>query len=444
MNKTKMTFRFHKDGQRQERQETGSGPQVIPLRSEEYTVVEQRVDESREEPDKGDKPQVETEKIRGPLWTGPTLNEYTTDFGGWQSSFETETHRVEQLIRETGGGRSFDPETGYVERPDQTGGMERTHRPYTQEESAYFRRTPGSGSWIRITASVAGAVVTGVAFGFLVLSMFSGGTDSVKTTTPGGTTTAQQGTKGTGAGGTASTGETTGKTGDAAAKSGGAASAAPASGSAIGVALQIPAKSYAVLQGGVFSSAQGAEAAAADFRKKGLAGAVDGGDKHPVYVGMAGTRDEALGLSQAYQQKNIEVIVKTLDLPAVTKVKWNGKQADVFSNYIAQGDKLVKLIAAQTIAHAADAKPEALDDKALQSIKTTHQSWSQTAVAVSDGLGEAGKKALPKMNNSLNTAVASLEEYKKNPSQAFLWQAQTAAMQYVVAEKELLQAVALP
>lgn len=437
MNKTKMTFRFHKDGQRQERQETGSGPQVIPLRSEEYTVVEQRADESREEPDKRDKPQVETGKIRGPLWTGPALNEYTTDFGGWQSSFETETHRVEQLIRETGAGRSFDPETGYVERPDPTGGMERTHQPYTQEKSAYFRRTPGNGSWIRITASVAGAVVTGVAFGFLVLSMFSGGTDSGKTTPPGGTTTAQQGTKGAGAGGTASTGE-------ASAKPGGADSAAPASGSAIGVAVQIPAKSYAVLQGGVFSSAQGAEAAAADFRKKGLAGAVEGGDKHPVYVGMAGTRDEVLGLSQAYQQKNIEVIVKTLDLPAVTKVKWNGKQADVFSNYIAQGDKLVKLIAAQTIAHAAGAKPEALDDKALQSIKSTHQSWSQTAAAVSDGLGEAGKKALPKMNNSLNTAVASLEEYKKNPSQAFLWQAQTAAMQYVVAEKELLQAVALP
>ncbi|WP_088832864.1 hypothetical protein [Paenibacillus tyrfis] len=434
MNKTKMTFRFHKDGQRQERQETGSVPQVIPLRSEEYTVVEQRADESHEEPDK---PPVESRKIRGPMWTGPALNEYTTDFGGWQSSFETETHRVEQLIRETGGGRSFDPETGYVERPDSTGGMERTHQPYTQEESAYFRRTPGSGSWLRITASVAGAVITGVAFGFLVLSMFSGGTDSGKTKSPGGTTTAQQGTKEAGAGGMTSTGAM-------AAKPGGADSAAPASGSVIGVPVQIPAKSYAVLQGGVFSSTQGAEAAAADFRKKGLAGAVEGGDKHPVYVGMAGTRDEVLGLSQAYQQKNIEVIVKTLDLPAVTKVKWNGKQADMFSNYMAQGDKLVKLIAGQTIAHTAEAKPEALDDKVLQSIKSTHQSWSQTAAAVSDGLGEAGKKALPKMNNSLNTAVASLEEYKKNPSQAFLWQAQTAAMQYVVAEKELLQAVALP
>ncbi|SCW46280.1 stage II sporulation protein B [Paenibacillus tianmuensis] len=433
MNKTKMTFRFHKDGQRQERQDTGSGSQVIPLRAEEYTVVEQPADESRKE---SDKPPVENGKIRGSMWTGPALNEYTTDFGGWQSSFETETHRVEQLIRESGGGRSFDPETGYVERPVSTSGMERTHRPYTQEESAYFRRTHGNGSWIRITASVAGAVVTGVAFGFLVLSMFSGGTDSGKTTSPGSMTTAQQGTKGAGAGGTASTGETTGKTGAE-------GSAAPASGSAIGVAVQIPAKSYAVLQGGVFSSAQGAEAAAADFRKKGLAGAVDEGDKHPVYVGMAGTRDEALGLSQAYQQKNIEVIVKTLDLPAVTKIKWNGKQADVFSNYIAQGDKLVKLIAAQTISHAADAKPEALDDKVLQSIKTTHQSWSQTAATVSDGLGEAGKKALPKMNNSLNTAVASFEEYKKNPSQAFLWQAQTAAMQYIVAEKELLKAVAL-
>ncbi|TVY11898.1 hypothetical protein [Paenibacillus cremeus] len=460
MNKAKMTFRFDQEqrqtGNRGGRQEPKLEAKVIPLHSEEYSVVEETTREETIAPalrgTEGGKPAAPEPKFID----AQQLNQYTTDFGGWQSSFDAETQRIESIIRASGGA-TVNPETGYVE-PKQEQEREpeprpeeemRDHRWYSPQETAYYSKNPGGGSWLKITTSVAGAVITGVAFGFLVLSMFSGGDEEAKVKpVDAGTATKQvQGAVKPGD----ATGQTTGKSTDTAVKPGDKAAAGdPASASAAqtasattGVAVSLPARSYTFLQGGVFSSAQGADTAAADFKKKGLAAAADAGDKFPVYVGMGMNRDEALGLSAQFQQKKIDVLVKPFDIPAVSKIKWNGKQADLFQSYITQGDKLITLITAQTITHLGDAKPAPIDESALQAIKTAHQAWSGSSTAVSDGLGEAGKASLPKMNSALNTAVLSLDEYKKSPSAAYLWQAQGALMQYIVAEKELLKATAV-
>ncbi|WP_141334311.1 SPOR domain-containing protein [Paenibacillus sp. tmac-D7] len=486
MNKAKMTFRFS-----HERRQDDSSPRrevkVIPLHAEEYRVVQEPETQRAEVPLHGSEAWTETETETGlddkagrrgeagarfgsgtetnggtPFHTGQApsrtsrtsvkpagrsefsspsvkpLNDFTTDFGGWQSSFDLETERVEQIIR-SAGGPAADPETGYFEREPRPSGGRRSHRGVIVDDHVHYSKAPGGGSFLKITASVAGAVITGVAFGFLVLSMFSGGEGSGTTADP---TQAQAS-----AGGAAQ--PQNGDKADASGSGTGTQAAAPAGASvpaaaADGVAIALPAASYTFLQGGVFSTAQSAETAVADFRKKGLAAVSEAGDKYTVYVGMASGRDEALGLSQVYEAQDIDVMLKPYDIPAVSKIRWNGKQADIFGTYMNQGTKLVQLIAAQTAVHAGEQTAGALDEKALQTIKTTHQSWSQSAASVSDGLGEAGKAALPKMNSALNTAVASMEEYKKNPSAAFIWQAQTSLMQYLVAEKELLKAIVLP
>lgn len=136
-------------------------------------------------------------------------------------------------------------------------------------------------------------------------------------------------------------------------------------------------------------------------------------------------------------------MIKPFDIPAAAKIKWKGNQIHLFESYMSQGNELVQQIASQTVVQLGKEKPEALDPKALQSIKATHQTWAGTASAVSDGLGEVGRASLPKMNSALNTAVVSLEEYNKNPSQALLWEAQSALMQYLVAEKALLSSASV-
>lgn len=423
VNKARMTFRFN-DRDREPREKSERREQhtewenkeltkVIPIRTEEYRVVEEQPEQVSG---------IENEQKRADV---KPLNDFTADFGGWHSSFDTNTYRIEETIPSS-ERMKVDLESGYVEQERKLGrGQTREYRAYKTKDSVYY----GGSSWMKITASVAGAVVTGIAFGFLVLSMFSGdGTDSGRVQPVDGTTVPQQ-------------------QGEARLQAGQSneveASSAAANESVTDMAVNLTARTYTFVQGGVFSSSQSADSAIADFRKKGLAAVSDAGEKYPVYVGMALNRDEALGLTREFQQRQLEVMIKPFEIPAVAKIKWNGNQNHLFQSYMSQGDKLVQQIAAQTIVHLGKENPTALDQKALQAIKATHQSWSGTASAVSDGLGEVGRAALPRMNSALNTAVVSLEEYNKNPSQALLWEAQTALMQYLVAEKELLKSASV-
>ncbi|MDF2961920.1 MAG: sporulation protein [Paenibacillus sp.] len=448
MNNAKMTFRFEHGRNK------GSGPvikeqqKVIPLHNEEYRVV-------RSEDLRPDQPFTEVESTEAPVISRPQrragsetfidaqpLNQYTSDFGGWQSSFDTETQRVEKLIRES-AREPHNPETGYIDRQD-TGNYRhdeefepiRDHRWYVPEETAYVAPSSGS-SWLKVAASVAGAIVTGVAFGFFVLSMFSGDSEDVKgnNTPPASTATVT----GTAAGNTAVKPE-----GDKSTAPGQAAApvTAPVSGGAsVVTAVNIPGKTVTFLQSGVFSTSQAADSAQAELKKKGLAAVSEAGDKYPVYVGMTLTRDEALGLAEQFQQKKTDVIVKSIELPALTKIKWNAKPSDGLASYIAQGDKLLQTMAPLTLTHLSEAQPTAPDAAALQAVKAAHQAWTGLTAGAVEGLAEDARASVQKMGNAMNTAVVSLDEYKKNPGQSYMWQTQNSMMQYVLAQKELRKTI---
>ncbi|AFC32714.1 hypothetical protein PM3016_6067 [Paenibacillus mucilaginosus 3016] len=469
MNKAKMTFRYNSS-----KTESGRGEaRVIPLRREEYEVVEEKkkpepsteatpaereAELVRFRPEAADRQfgrgtQAQPEEAvsaagnvprddvppaasKGWLLLEPEAESrqgYGSEFGAWQSSFDPEEERVEKLIRHSEHSKPadvYDGETGYVGRDSARGGQEPSGSRFSRvTDNGYYTRPPQQGSWLKITASVMGAVVTGVAFGFLVLSMFTGGEPGAvpgkdaPVISPQGT-----GAKG-GAAGSA-------KAGTEPAAAAGALPGASA-------AVNLPARSYTILQGGVFGTAAAAETFAGDLRKKGIEAVTEISDKNTVYLGVTTNRDDALGLAQGLQGQQ-EVMVKSFEVPGAKKVRWNGKGAEVFQTYISQGASIVQQAASQTAAKLKESEPGPIDEKALQTIKTSHVAWAAGASAVSDGLGEAGKTLLPKMNNALNTAVNALGEYKKNPSHAILWQAQGALLQYLVAEKELMTTAAQP
>ncbi|WP_426448680.1 SPOR domain-containing protein [Paenibacillus sp. S-38] len=472
MNKAKMTFRYN--GTTAER---GRGEaRVIPLRREEYEVVEEApraraaeapapgweeeearsskeaADEHRRTGSQGKTEREETGLAAGGGPSGSSEDAprasskgwlllepdadiqqgYGSEFGAWQSSFDPEAERVEQLIRNSEHSQakaSYDGETGYIGRDSSPGREEPSGYRFTGRpgDDGYYKRPPQQSSWLKITASVTGAVVTGVAFGFLVLSMFTG--DDPAAPAKGAAVISPQGTGAPG-------GAAGAKTGTEPAAAAGALPGAAA-------AVNLPPRSYTILQGGVFSTAAAAETFAADLRKKGIEAVAELGDKNTVYLGLTTNRDDALGLAQGLQAKQ-EVIVKAFEVPGAKKVRWNGKGTEALQTYISQGASLVQQVASQTAAKLKESEPGPIDEKALQGIKTAHVAWAAGASAVSDGLGEVGRTSLPKMNNALNTAVSALDEYKKNPSHAILWQAQGALLQYLVAEKELLKRAAQP
>lgn len=447
MNKARITYRFNENGQR-EKDSSGKGEpsKVIPLYEEEFRVVEEKK-ESRPE-----KNAVEPE-----LYDDRRLNHFTADFGGWSSPYDAETQRIEDLIRQSKGNRGRD-ETDHAEYTDHPG------RPSFSEENRYDAQTGyfdagadytagresrwdgpevvGSRyvrhsrtSWVKIFVSVAGAAVTGVLLGFLVLSMFSGGdsTANLKTTAgndkPSGAQDAKQ----------APTGSQTGdKPAD---QSSGTASVPAVAGTE--AAAAIPSRTYVLLQHGSFAAKQGADQDQAELRKIGLPAVSELTDnKYNVYVGLVSDRDHALSLGQKLKNDKVETYAKQLSLPAVSKVRWNGNPESL-KGYLDQSEQLVQTLSKLSVLHLEEAKPTSIDDPTLQAVKTAHTAWTQSAQAIAQGSGDAVEPLLQKMNNALNSAKTSVDEYKKNPSPEGLWQTQSFLLQFVLAEKELLSKIAV-
>lgn len=387
------------------------------------------------------------------------LNQYTTDFGAWSSPFDAETQRIEDLIRESNeregrkplgepefyrpappSRRDEDSEGQYPhnnprqsypyrQQPEyEPGSGYRDERPVnwegpvvTGERYVRHNRTP----WLKISAAIAGAAVTGVLLGFLALSLFNSPDTpaSPADVVADGTTPTQNVLPVTGKV------ENT----DSTAKS------ATAVSSGKEVAMAYAGKSYFFLQHGIFSAQQGADQAKSELQKLGLAAATEQSDKFYVFAGVTTDKDSATVLKNRLKdQSNIDIYSKAYAVPAVSKVRWNGN-ADTLKSYLEQSDKLVQsfsMLSSMNLETAGQASP--IEASTLQSVTSSHTAWSKLATTVAQEGGDDNKAVIQRMNNAMNSAKASLDEYKKNPSQAMMWQAQTYALQFIIAEKELI------
>lgn len=252
---------------------------MIPLYQEEYKVVTNSPNDGQNSEEITSYQQAEREQVES-LFEPHALNTFTTDFGNWNSQIETEGERVERIIRESQAIREQQVSREVPEqRPEPITERNRdewsswTHKgPYVEPEvGARYAKSSGA-PWIRIATSVAGAVVTGVAFGF-VLSMFSPSDRTPTDLATGKNTIAVP---------SANVAAVPSKAPGGATKTGtDQAASVPATAVAV-TPVQIPAKSYTFLQNGVFSSLQGAQAIQDTLKKKGLASALDSSDKLTV------------------------------------------------------------------------------------------------------------------------------------------------------------------
>ncbi|MVO99690.1 SPOR domain-containing protein [Paenibacillus lutrae] len=582
MNKARITYRMDDGDDRPEHKDHRSGSKIIPLTREEFSVSETlwREDNTASPDAGGGHRGAKTGKHRRePADEYEGLNEFTSDFGSWQSPFDEETERIARLIRESnpadqgtqdhGRGRTptsvekpglsgnkdpvsmgerdeyaagdRKPEFGTYEwemeqnyrdgsepvssrqeashtqdriegssrgaapdfiypvkekkireentelapsyppeavdedhEPDSYRGNRRDlqlekhelhkeghRRPVPYEEvqergpvyedpynrlhwdepgtgGVRYARSGDRGGWLKVATSVAGALVTGAAFGYFVLSMFSGngekpisidvGQSAVVTSQPdSGVTTPTQ------------------KPEDPAALPGVTAPAVGGAGTALtpvggsSAAVSIPARSYTVLQHGIFSTPQSAETARSDARSKGAAAVAEPGAKTTVYVGVAGSKEDAAKLKNALAARKVEVFAKPLDLPAVGKVFWKSGSAQPLADYLAQGAKLAGMAGSLSAAELAEAAPGALDAASLQQLTAARSTWASLQPAVGAGIPDAAKPQIDAMNAALGRAVAKLGDYAKAPAAGLLAEAQEALMQYVITEKQLMK-----
>jgi stage II sporulation protein B len=335
---------------------------------------------------------------------------------------------------------SIDGETGYVDANpswklnQENGGLKSSWKDFEDlgpiyderiTSTSYIRRR-GAAPWFKIITSAGGAIITGILFGAFVLSLFAGNENLLDAVSP--TPSAEQTT------------EAAGETPEAIEEKimQNTENMGVTSGPAGLIQVDIPGKSYFVLQNGMFSDTDGVEQAIETLQSSGFAGVSEQRENYYVYAGISNSRDDALSLSHHLQENGLETYIKTLEIPAVNSIHWAGETSDDFESYIAEGDRLVEILGNLSALHLSKSEAASLDNAAVETLKSTHQNWTQLNASISKGLPEDSLAGHQSMITAMNTALLSMEEYQKNPSHSYLWQAQKSVMQYVITEKQLL------
>lgn len=341
--------------------------------------------------------------------------------------------------------RSYD--WGIVVEEDRARGKDKGTAGLRYADINHTRSSRGP-SWLKVFASVAGAIATGALFGYMALALFagegpwaggSGEQTKADTEQPTISLPANDGQQGTQSGSNGSTttpiagSDTTAEGADPAVSTDNQPDTSVAA-----VQVDVPAQTYHALQYGVFSAAEGADAAVAELKDKGLAAyRLDTGEDYRVYVGISSDRDGALALTQ--QLDGLEVYVKAIELPAVDSMPFNG-DAELLKQYWKQTSELITVLDRLTLDQLDQAKLAPFSTAVSAAWKKLHEQWLSTAADVTAKLsGDQASAGASRMSQAINTAAVTLQEFDKKPSAAYLWNVQTSLMGAIFAEKGWLE-----
>ncbi|GAE07609.1 SPOR domain-containing protein [Paenibacillus sp. JCM 10914] len=283
-------------------------------------------------------------------------------------------------------------------------------------EYEYYRTRRPTVFW-KIALSVTAAVVTGVLFGYMVLSMFNGGGEEQQAASQ------IEGSQGS----VPAPGlpERTGK------------AAAPDTDTAQTPA-GIPAQTFYMLQYGVFSSSERAEQAKGELLQSGIAAGRDLDDENRVYAGVSSDREQAKLLSNQLKAEGVELYVREISLPPLEPVVMVGQEA-AFADYFTISGQLVSELSTLSATLLGKQEAAAAATEHMSSITNLHQQWMESMNLLASGLGPEAEAMLPVLRQAMNSSVTALAEYNKNQSKGHLWEIQTGMMNYVLGQKKLLE-----
>lgn len=287
---------------------------------------------------------------------------------------------------------------------------------------------PSAPSWTRVILSVAAAIVTGALFGYMVLTLFTGEPMFPSKSSPAQTESVLSPSADPAPASTLP--QKTGSEQNNLLPSG----TVPAASS--GTITEIPADEVYVLQYGVFRTKDSAQLAAAQLQDVGLPAAIDDSDGYRVYAGIATTKAEAELLAE--QMPNIEVYVRPANSTAL--VLNEGDQTDAAASLLTHSTELRRLIAQITVTGLQDDLPQPISPDDADALKQVVSKWQASRTATQSLSGEVSEQA-GTLEQSLESALASLASYNDKPSRYHLWKAQSAVIQARLADAKLRQAL---
>ncbi len=358
------------------------------------------------------------------------------DYGAWRSPFDAETERIEQLIRnsETNTnhieGPNIDRETpAYYTAPQAEQTFQNVNFYDELPVRTTYRKKGKTTNWFSLTTSITGAILTGIVLGMFVLSMFRGEANPVQSTKEPAAID----------NGSAAVLDGAGEIKLDAVEDKGTISGIENQSASL-TAIAIPEQTYFLIQNGVFSSLEGANIAVQQLKDMGLSGAVNHSDQFSVFAGAALLKEDALLLSHYLQNESLEVFIKPYVLPAVKQIAWVQQEGTQVQDYMNKSRSLVDLILGMTATGLQDINESTLPTPDKQLVQQEHKLWTEVANQIEASAPKDVKSIVQQMNKSLNSAILTVEQYDKNPTEVFLWQAQAAVSEHIIAQKQFIDA----
>ncbi|WP_124727086.1 SPOR domain-containing protein [Staphylospora marina] len=196
-----------------------------------------------------------------------------------------------------------------------------------------------------------------------------------------------------------------------------------------------------LLQAGNFNDRERARKMVQQLRTKGLAAVMSETAPYRIFLGISPDRDQALKLSSIFQNQQVDVYLKEMELGG--KFRTDSETAGKLRAVLERGHGLYTRLGAASVSQIRqDGKapsPSAFSESWLAEYRTFVTEYQGLAKA----LPAAAKGPVEEMVRALDQAVQSGDEVRRHPSQALLWQTQEGLVRYVLAYEKLHHALGI-
>jgi hypothetical protein len=288
-----------------------------------------------------------------------------------------------------------------------------TSKTKRKKRTAPFLRPPRH--FARLSAVAGGAVAVGLLLGYVVLQTFTGENPQPGTTTPSvqtvpSGTSVQQG------------------------KLVSPPPAQPAAPKTKPITVVLPVVPLYVVQGGIFSTKEGAQQEIAAFQQKGWpVHMTEEGGKHALFLGVSASRDDALALAGTYRASKQDVYIKEKNLPAKTMTLSvpDTLSADTVKEIEQFGKNQVALFQTVSSLMGTGLKEGKISQAAVEKMTAQHREVLQQGRSLTTVLEEKQKATLQNALNEMTTAVTTLQQFAGQPNRTYVWQAEGSILRFI-------------
>lgn len=209
--------------------------------------------------------------------------------------------------------------------------------------------------------------------------------------------------------------------------------------------VTLPVVPLYVVQGGVFSTKEGAQQERAAFQQKGWPSHMEeDAGKHVLFLGASASRDDALSLAEAYRASKQEVYIKEKSLPAgtVTLTVPDALPQGEAEQIQRLGEAQAQLFRTVSFVIGGGFKEGKIPQAQLDKMLAEHRDVLQRGRSAVSVLPEQPKALLQKSLNEMTTAVTTLQQFARQPNKTYLWQSEDNMLRFVSLYRQWQQSLA--